>query len=148
MYAGQGNEVRRVGEAHVAPVRVVDYPPRHGEEGLLLSQVRDVLRQGAVRMVDDEAAVEQFEEEELALEDVCGAVGVLLLVHVSVLLPHEILALGDELVRAHHATFLHLGGEVDAGGAEEERVDVAQGVGAVEPPVVHDSSRDDLLAEL
>ena len=36
MYARQGDEVGRVHEAHVAAVRVVDDPPRHGEEGLLL----------------------------------------------------------------------------------------------------------------
>ena len=99
-------------------------------------------------MVDHEATVEQFEEEELALEDVGGSIWVLLFVHVSVLLPHEVLALGDELVRAHHAALLYLGGEVDAGGTEEERVDVTEGVGGVETPVVHYGGRDDLLAEL
>ena len=137
MYAGESDEVGRVHETHVAAVRVVDYPPRHGKKGLLLPQVRDVLGQGAVRVIDDEAAIEQLEEKELAFEDVGGAVGVLLLVHVRVLLPDEVLALGDELVRAHHATLLHFGGEVDARRAQEERVDVSEGVGGVEAPVIH-----------
>ena len=98
-------------------------------------------------MVHYQTAVQHLEEQKLALEDVVGSVGVLRLENVLVLLPNDELALHDQLVGRHGAALLHLGGEVEAGGAEQERVYIAERVARVEALIVDDGGGDDLLPQ-
>ena len=76
-----------------------------------------------------------------------GSVRVVWSQNVLVLLPNYQLALHDQLVGGHRPALFYLGGEVEARGTEEERVDVAQGVARVEALVVDDGRGDYLLSE-
>ena len=98
-------------------------------------------------MIHNETAVQHLEQQKLALEDVVRSVRVLGSQNVLVLLPNYQLALHDELVGRHRPALLHLGGEVEACGTEQERVDVTQRVPRVEALVVDDGRGYDLLPE-
>ena len=63
-------------------------------------------------MVDDETAVQHFQEQKFTLEDVIGSVRVLWFEDVLVLLPDDELALHDQLVGRHRPALFHLGGQV------------------------------------
>ena len=81
MKAGESDEEGREEEADVGPEGVIDDPPGEGQHGLLqpLAEVLAVLGEGPVGLEHHEAAVHVLQEEELALEDVIGAVRKVLL---------------------------------------------------------------------
>lgn len=97
-------------------------------------------------MVDYQTAIQHLQQEKLALKYVVGSVGVVKFEDALVLLPHYQLALHHQLVRRHGAALFHLGGEVEARRTEQQGVNVPERVSGVEPLVVDDGRRDDLLS--
>mmetsp|Transcript_26995 Transcript_26995/g.64082 ORF Transcript_26995/g.64082 Transcript_26995/m.64082 type:complete len:263 (+) Transcript_26995:136-924(+) len=119
-HRGDGDHVRRVVEAEVQPVRVVDEMPR-SLDGMRQLRVRHVLLHRPVRVEDHEVEVELLHKEVLAVHDVVDAVWGL-----------GDLANGRDDVLRLHRRLLNLACQVDGSGCDEVRVEVSVRVEVVE----------------
>jgi len=79
---------------------------------------------------------------------VIGAVGKLLGVRIAELGLYGRLANGNQSGIGDDAELLHLGGQQDAGGRQQQRINVFQRVSRVEALKVHCGRGNDLLAQL
>ena len=129
------------------PISIVDNPPGGWEKGVLLTKISHILRQRSVWVVDYQTAVQHLQKKELTLQDIGGAIRVVLLEDAAVLLLDEHATAVHQLPGRDGPALLDFRGQVDARGTQQERVHVAQRVARVEPPIIHYGRGDDLLSE-
>lgn len=100
-------------------------------------------------MIYNQATVHHLEQNKLTLLKIVCVIRVHLLLEDScVLLSENVFTAHNEIVCWYHPALLHLRGQVDTRGAEQEGINVLERVTRIESSVVDDGRRYNLLSQL